>query len=149
MDRTRRIPRCTTVYERGGSLSVIRSPAAGAGAGCGTTRRGASNVLKAFKSVPVRVSQARTRFGTTSPLSTVRSRSLDRSRLSTRTAAGHFNYAAQLLIVVAIWIVQLIVSPIWLQSFRFGPAEWLWRTLTYGRVQPMRREAPTLAPLAS
>ena len=63
--------------------------------------------------------------------------------------AGRFDYAAQLFIVVAIWIVQLIVSPIWLQSFRFGPAEWLWRTLTYGRAQPMRQEAPALAPLAS
>jgi uncharacterized protein len=36
-----------------------------------------------------------------------------------------------------------------LQRFRFGPAEWLWRTLTYGRAQPMRREAPTFASLAS
>ncbi len=59
--------------------------------------------------------------------------------------AGRFDYAAQLLIVVAIWIVQLIISPIWLRSFRYGPAEWLWRTLTYGRVQPMRQEARTLA----
>jgi uncharacterized protein len=49
--------------------------------------------------------------------------------------AGRFDYAAQLLVVVSIWIVQLIVSPIWLRNFRFGPAEWLWRTLTYGRVQ--------------
>jgi uncharacterized protein len=63
--------------------------------------------------------------------------------------AGRFDYAAQLLVVLAIWIVQLIVSPIWLQRFRFGPAEWLWRTPTYGRVQPMRQEAPTLAPLVS
>jgi uncharacterized protein len=63
--------------------------------------------------------------------------------------AGRFDYAAQLLIVIALWIVQLIVSPIWLRSFRFGPAEWLWRTLTYGRVQPMRQEEPRLAPLAS
>jgi uncharacterized protein len=63
--------------------------------------------------------------------------------------AGRFDYAAQLLVVLAIWIVQLIVSPIWLQRFRFGPAEWLWRTLTYGRVQPMRHEAPTLSPLVS
>jgi uncharacterized protein len=63
--------------------------------------------------------------------------------------AGDFDYAVQLLIVVAIWIVQLIVSPIWLQNFRYGPAEWLWRTLTYGRVQPMRQEEPALAPLAS
>jgi uncharacterized protein len=59
--------------------------------------------------------------------------------------AGRFNYAAQLLIVVAIWMVQLLVSPIWLRNFRYGPAEWLWRTLTYGRVQPMRQEARKLA----
>jgi len=40
--------------------------------------------------------------------------------------------------VVAIWILQLYVSPIWLRHFLFGPAEWLWRTLTYWRRQPMR-----------
>ena len=34
--------------------------------------------------------------------------------------------------------VQLVVSPWWLARFRFGPAEWLWRSLTYGRLQPMR-----------
>jgi len=61
--------------------------------------------------------------------------------------AGRFDYSTQLLFVVAIWIVQLIVSPVWLKSFRFGPAEWLWRTLTYGHVQPIRQSAPTLAPL--
>jgi uncharacterized protein len=40
--------------------------------------------------------------------------------------------------VLAIWIFQLIISPIWLRHFRFGPAEWLWRSLTYKRRQPMR-----------
>jgi uncharacterized protein len=44
-------------------------------------------------------------------------------------------------IVLAIWIFQLIISPIWLKYFRFGPAEWLWRSLTYWRLQPMRVEA--------
>jgi uncharacterized protein len=44
--------------------------------------------------------------------------------------------------VLAIWIVQLIVSPIWLERFRFGPLEWIWRTLTYGRAQPFRIGAP-------
>jgi uncharacterized protein len=63
--------------------------------------------------------------------------------------AGRFDYATQLLIVVAVWIVQLVVSPIWLQTWRFGPAEWLWRTLTYGSMQPMRQEKPRLEPLAS
>ena len=42
------------------------------------------------------------------------------------------------LIVLAIWTVQLLLSPVWLRRYRFGPAEWLWRTLTYGRRQPMR-----------
>jgi uncharacterized protein len=53
--------------------------------------------------------------------------------------AGRFDYAGQLAIVAAIWAVQLIASPLWLRRYRFGPAEWLWRSLTYWRRQPMRR----------
>jgi uncharacterized protein len=35
----------------------------------------------------------------------------------------------------------------WLKQFRFGPAEWVWRSLTYGGPQPMRAAAPAeLAP---
>ncbi len=41
-------------------------------------------------------------------------------------------------VVAGIWLVQLIVSPLWLRHYRFGPAEWLWRSLTYGTRQPMR-----------
>jgi uncharacterized protein len=41
--------------------------------------------------------------------------------------------------VVAIWVLQLVVSPIWLKHFRFGPLEWLWRSLTYLKTQPFRR----------
>ena len=41
-------------------------------------------------------------------------------------------------VVVAVWIVQLIVSPIWLRHYRFGPLEWCWRSLTYWKRQPMR-----------
>ena len=41
-------------------------------------------------------------------------------------------------IVLLIWTFQLLVSPIWLDHFRYGPAEWLWRSLTYWRWQPMR-----------
>jgi uncharacterized protein len=37
--------------------------------------------------------------------------------------------------------VEVGVSTVWLMHFRFGPAEWLWRTLTYGRIQPIRRAA--------
>jgi uncharacterized protein len=53
--------------------------------------------------------------------------------------AGRLDYAEQLVFVAAVWLVQLIVSPLWLARFRFGPAEWLWRSLTYGERQPMRR----------
>jgi uncharacterized protein len=57
--------------------------------------------------------------------------------------AGRLDYAGQLIVVAAIWTVQLALSPIWLRYYRFGPAEWLWRSLTYWKRQPMRRETPT------
>jgi uncharacterized protein len=46
-------------------------------------------------------------------------------------------------VVVAIWVLQLIVSPIWLRSYRFGPLEWCWRSLTYWKRQPMRLRPST------
>jgi uncharacterized protein len=45
----------------------------------------------------------------------------------------------QVALVLAIFAAQLVISPLWLSRFRFGPMEWLWRTLTYGKWQPMRR----------
>jgi uncharacterized protein len=42
-------------------------------------------------------------------------------------------------IVFSIWIFQLIISPIWLRYFRFGPFEWAWRSLTYWKMQPFKR----------
>jgi uncharacterized protein len=53
--------------------------------------------------------------------------------------AGRFDYAEQFLFVVAIWTAQLAISPLWLARYRFGPAEWLWRSLTYWQRQPMLR----------
>ena len=41
--------------------------------------------------------------------------------------------------VIAIWILQLWFSPLWLARYRFGPLEWLWRSLTYWKRQPMIR----------
>ncbi len=67
---------------------------------------------------------------------------------------GHLQRHQLYYVVFAIWLVQLIISPIWLAKYRFGPLEWLWRTLTYGTPQPMRRGAklgagePTVAPAA-
>jgi uncharacterized protein len=45
------------------------------------------------------------------------------------------------LCVVGVWLLQLLWSPWWLARFRFGPAEWLWRSLTYGHRQPFSRSA--------
>jgi uncharacterized protein len=41
-------------------------------------------------------------------------------------------------IVAGIWIFQLIASPIWLKYFIYGPAEWIWRSLTYQKIQDFR-----------
>ena len=43
-------------------------------------------------------------------------------------------------VVAAVWALILIWSPLWLARFRFGPLEWLWRSLTYGRVQPFLKQ---------
>jgi uncharacterized protein len=58
---------------------------------------------------------------------------------------GRVPRATQVLLVVAIWLGNLALSVWWLKRFRFGPAEWLWRSLTYGRAQPMRLERPAAA----
>jgi uncharacterized protein len=44
---------------------------------------------------------------------------------------GTLDRLQQFLIVGAIWILILIVSPLVLKKYRFGPLEWLWRKLTY------------------
>jgi uncharacterized protein len=52
-------------------------------------------------------------------------------------------------VVLAVWAAELAWSPVWLRYFRFGPAEWLWRSLTYWRLQPLRRAAePAVAEAA-
>jgi uncharacterized protein len=45
-------------------------------------------------------------------------------------------------IVFSVWAVQVVISPIWLRHFHFGPVEWLWRYLTYGKAPAFRRAAP-------
>ncbi|MBE1301419.1 MAG: DUF418 domain-containing protein [Alteromonadaceae bacterium] len=44
---------------------------------------------------------------------------------------------SQLIIIFAIWMLQLWLSPLWLRHYKFGPLEWCWRSLTYWRWQPM------------
>jgi uncharacterized protein len=60
---------------------------------------------------------------------------------------GRVRRPGQILVTVIVWTILLIVAPLWLERFRFGPLEWLWRSLTYGERQPMRRSAPVTAPV--
>jgi uncharacterized protein len=61
---------------------------------------------------------------------------------------GAVDRLQQLILTVVVWIVLLVLAPIWLHRFRYGPLEWLWRTLTYGHRVPMRRDAhkPVITP---
>jgi uncharacterized protein len=51
---------------------------------------------------------------------------------------GRLGSAQAMLVVVAVWGVLLVVCPLWLRRFEFGPVEWLWRAWTY-RSRPTRR----------
>ncbi len=53
---------------------------------------------------------------------------------------GRVGPAPGFLLSIAIYLVQLPLSVWWLRRFRFGPVEWLWRSLTYLRPQPFRVE---------
>ncbi len=52
---------------------------------------------------------------------------------------GQLPRSLQLVLALVFFAAQVIVSAWWLGRFRFGPAEWLWRSLTYWQLQPMRR----------
>jgi uncharacterized protein len=52
---------------------------------------------------------------------------------------GKIGMATGLAIALVIYVLQTFTSKWWLQRYRFGPLEWLWRTLMYGRYADLRR----------
>jgi len=52
---------------------------------------------------------------------------------------GSLERTQQAGVVVAIWIIQLAMSSVWLRYFRYGPLEWVWRSGVYLKLQPMKR----------
>ncbi len=50
--------------------------------------------------------------------------------------------ATILLIAVAVFVMQVILSTWWLKRFQFGPLEWIWRSFTYGRSIRIKRSHP-------
>ncbi len=51
---------------------------------------------------------------------------------------GHLERYQLYYVVGSIWLFQLVISPLWLARYRFGPLEWLWRWLSYGEKPAMR-----------
>ena len=52
---------------------------------------------------------------------------------------GTFSLAACTLTVAVVLPLQALACRLWLSRFRYGPLEWAWRRLTYGRPIPLRR----------
>jgi len=52
---------------------------------------------------------------------------------------GSVSRFGQMGFVLGVIALQLVLSPWWLARYRFGPVEWLWRSLTYWKRQPMLR----------
>ena len=50
---------------------------------------------------------------------------------------GRLGPAAALAIGIVVYVAQVVFSKWWLLRYRYGPVEWLWRTLMYGVRQPM------------
>jgi uncharacterized protein len=44
------------------------------------------------------------------------------------------------VLAISVFLGQILVSALWLKYFQFGPLEWVWRMLTYGRRMPIRKE---------
>ncbi len=53
------------------------------------------------------------------------------------------------LVALAMWVVMLLWSKPWLDRFRYGPIEWLWRSLARWELQPMRKQVTASAAAAA
>jgi uncharacterized protein len=58
---------------------------------------------------------------------------------------GQLSRAELWLVVIAAWILMLLWSKPWLDRYRYGPFEWLWRSLARRSLQPMRKLEPVTA----
>ncbi len=54
---------------------------------------------------------------------------------------GELRQLYTFLIAIAFIALQMWISKVWLQYFRYGPLEWLWRSLTFFKVFPFRRKS--------
>lgn len=52
---------------------------------------------------------------------------------------GKYGFTIVMLIALTIFVLQVILSKLWLNYFKFGPMEWIWRQLTYGKKLTLKR----------
>jgi uncharacterized protein len=53
--------------------------------------------------------------------------------------SGQLGYSMVMLTAIGIFTWQILFSTIWLRYYKFGPAEWIWRQMTYGKFMSIRR----------
>jgi len=54
--------------------------------------------------------------------------------------AGKFGFTVITLIAIGYFLTQVVFSRIWLTHFKYGPLEWLWRQLTYGKFLKLKKQ---------
>jgi uncharacterized protein len=52
-----------------------------------------------------------------------------------------FTPSTAILLAMAVFALQLAFSLVWLRRYQYGPVEWFWRLLTYGRAPPLKARA--------
>jgi uncharacterized protein len=55
---------------------------------------------------------------------------------------GQIRPVTGFLLALLCFACEVVLSTLWIRRFQFGPAEWLWRALTYGHRPPLRRPIP-------
>ncbi len=55
---------------------------------------------------------------------------------------GELSSGMRVLIAVGLFVVQIVIARVWFQYFQYGPVEWLWRSLTYMKFQPLVKRVP-------
>lgn len=51
---------------------------------------------------------------------------------------GDINLGLGLLISFVVFPMQILLSYLWLNRFQYGPLEWIWRSVTYGKLQALK-----------
>ncbi len=51
---------------------------------------------------------------------------------------GELNLGLGIVISLIVFPIQILLSYLWLKNYKYGPLEWVWRSATYGKIQPLK-----------